>query len=182
MHFSSPTKTNDFPVLNSSNDFYYQVCDFGSYDVSILTDRANNYNLQTADIIEYTFETYTKEQIFSDCVSINYFFYSMLSLRIYQLQDYTREAIETIDDILHNNNFSCVDEAEQTEEYSQTENTLSTLHKLLHYLENEATDNINLNACCSSFDCPNLDELESAKQGDDIIDIVEQGRIRILAN
>jgi hypothetical protein len=180
MYFT-PTKQQSFPVVNSANDFYYQVCDFGSYDVSVLTDRANDYNLHTSDIIEYTFDTYSKEQIFEDAVSINYFFDSLYTMRIHQLQDYTRQAIEKIDYIL-NNDFSCSDESEHTEGYYQTQKTLSTLNKLLHFLEHEANDKIHLNACCSSFDCEILDALECVKHGDDVIDVVGHGKIYIPSN
>jgi hypothetical protein len=181
MYFSS-TQNSSYSVLNSINDFYYSVSPFGSYDVKILTEKANNYNIQIADIIDYTLDNFSKDDVFNENgASINYFFLSLYTLRINQLQEYTKEAIEKIDYIL-NNDFSCVDEAEHTEGYYQTQNTLSTLNKLLHFLENEANDKIHLNACCSCFNSEILDELDEAKSTDDVIDVVSQGRVCVPSN
>ena len=181
MYFSS-TQNSSYPVLNSINDFYYSVSPFGSYDVKILTEKANNYNIQIADIIDYTLDNFSKHEVFDDNgASINYFFLSLYTLRINQLQEYTKEAIEKIDYIL-NNDFSCSDESEHTEGYYQTQNTLSTLNKLLHFLENEANDKIHPNACCSCFDSNIIDELDDVQNADDVIDAVNQGRIYIPSN
>ena len=171
-----------FPVLNSINDFYYSVSPFGSYDVKILTEKANNYNIQIADVIDYTLDNFSKDEVFNENgASINYFFLSLYTLRINQLQEYTKEALNEVDYIL-NNDFSCSDESEHTEGYYQTQNTLSTLNKLLHFLENEANDKIHLNACCSCFDSEILDELDEVKSTDDVIDVVSQCRIYIPSN
>ena len=188
MYFT-PTKQQSFPVLNSSDDFYYSVSPFGSYDVKILVEKANNYNIQIADIIDYTLDNFSKDEVFNESgASINYFFLSLYTLRINQLQEYTKEAIEKIDYILNNDVWltptdgSCSDESEHNEGYYQTQNTLSTLNKLLHFLENEANDKIHLNACCSSFDCDILDTLDSVKSSDDVIDVVSQGRVCVPSN
>lgn len=181
MYFT-PTKQQSFPVLNSSDDFYYQVSPFGSYDVNVLVERANDYNIDTRDIIDYTLSNWSKDQIFDDnSASINLFFDSLYNLRIHQLQEFTREAIDEMDYQL-NNDYSCADETEHTESYYQTQHTLSALNKLLHFLENNAHDKIHLNACCSSFDCDILDTLDSVKSSDDVIDVVSQGRVYISSN
>ena len=181
MYFSS-TQNSSYPVLNSINDFYYSVSPFGSYDVKILTEKANNYNIQIADVIDYTLDNFSKDEVFDDNgASINYFFLSLYTLRISQLQEYTKEAINEVDYIL-NNDFSCSDESEHTEGYYQTQNTLSTLEKLSRFLENEASDKIHLNACCSCFDSEILDELDDVQNADDVIDAVNQGRIYIPSN
>ena len=181
MYFSS-TQNSSYPVLNSINDFYYSISPFGSYDVKILTEKANNYNIKIADVIDYTLENFSKDEVFNENgASINYFFLSLYSLRIANLQEYTKEAINEMDYQL-NNDFSCIDETEHTEGYYQTQNTLSTLNKLLHFLQNEANDKIHLNACCSCFDSEILDELDEAKNADDVIDVVSQGRIYIPSN
>ena len=178
-----------FPVLNSINDFYYSVSPFGSYDVKILTEKANNYNIQIADVIDYTLDNFSKDEVFDDNgASINYFFLSLYTLRINQLQEYTKEAIDEVDYILNNDVWltptdgSCIDETEHTEGYYQTQNTLSTLEKLSRFLENEASDKIHLNACCSCFDSEILDELDDVQNADDVIDVVNQGRIYIPSN
>ncbi len=97
------------------------------------------------------------------------------------MQEYTKEAIDEMDYQL-NNDFSCSDESEHNEGYYQTQNTLSTLNKLLHFLQNEANDKIHLNACCSCFDSEILDELDEAKSTDDVIDVVSQGRVCVPSN
>lgn len=181
MYFSS-TQNSSYPVLNSINDFYYSVSPFGSYDVKILTEKANNYNIQIADVIDYTLDNFSKDEVFNENgASINYFFLSLYTLRINQLQEYTKEAIEKIDYIL-NNDFSCSDESEHNEGYYQTQNTISTLEKLSRFLENEASDKIHLNACCSCFDSEILDELDEVKNADDVIDVVSQCRVCIPSN
>jgi hypothetical protein len=181
MYFSS-TQNSSYSVLNSINDFYYSISPFGSYDVKILTEKANNYNIQIADVIDYTLDNFSKDEVFNESgASINYFFLSLYTLRINQLQEYTKEAVDEVDYIL-NNDFSCVDETEHTEGYYQTQNTLSTLEKLSRFLENEASDKIHLNACCSCFDSNILDELDDVQNADDVIDAVNQGRIYIPSN
>ena len=112
----------------------------------------------------------------------------MYTLRIYQLQEYTREAIEEIDYQLNNDDWlsptvgSCSDGTEHSESYIQTQNTLSTLSKLIHFLENNAYDKIHLNAYCSSFDCEILDALDGVKSSDDMIDVVGYGKICMPSN
>ena len=188
MYFSS-TQNSSYPVLNSINDFYYSISPFGSYDVKTLTEKANNYNIQIADVIDYTLDNFSKDEVFNENgASINYFFLSLYTLRINQLQEYTKEAIDEVDYILNNDVWltptdgSCVDETEHTEGYYQTQNTFSTLEKLSRFLENEASDKIHLNACCSCFDSEILDELDEAKSTEDVIDVVSQGRIYIPSN
>lgn len=93
MYFSNTN--SGVNVFNSADDFYYQVSPFGSYDVRVLTDRANDYNIDTRDIIDYTFQNWSKDQIFDEnSASINLFFDSLYILRIHKLQEYTRDAIK----------------------------------------------------------------------------------------
>ena len=75
-----------------------------------------------------------------------------------------------------------MDESEYSEYYTKIELNLSTLQKLLNYLENNAYDKIHLNACCSSFDCEILNALEGVKSSGEVIKIIEQGKIYIPSN
>lgn len=156
----------------TTGDFYYQVSSFGSYDVKILVERANHYEIALPDIIEHTFDNWGKEQIFDDSLAtINYFFDSLLVLRIHQLQEYTRKALESLEDSLSEFDIS----EENSEEYKNTDILLERVTKLLKYLEEDSYDTIHLNACCSCFDSDMLDNhLFSVKNDDDIIDTLEK--------
>ena len=140
----------------TTDDFYYQVSNFGSYDVKILIERINHYDLELHDVIEHTFDSWNKEEIFNDdYVGINHFFDSLLVLRIYQLIEYTKESINQIEE--------------------SEEKLLQNANKLLKYLEEASFDKIHLNACCSCFDCDILDnKLFSVKNSDDIIKALEE--------
>lgn len=160
---------------NTVDDFYYQLSSFGSYDVKILIERANEYQIGISEVIDYTFSNYTKEQIFDEGrASINLFFEALYILRLNQLEEYTKEAIDEIDYVIKND---YKPRGRKSNAYIKDLQTIDALQKLKAFFENDAYYKIHLNACCSCFDSEILDQIDTAKDPWGVIKSVQEGRV-----